>query len=190
MGNIFRRNRRARARRGMSILEVLVSISVLVIGLAGFLQTIVTTSSMESTTSEHAAAAAAARATLENMRSTPFSEIFARYNAFADDDPAAGASPGAFFAIDGLREMPGAPAGQVGEIVMPVDPNAPGVLREDRVAASIGFPADLDLNADGDLVDVDNTLDYRLLPVVVRVRWESRRGPQVFELRTILGELQ
>jgi prepilin-type N-terminal cleavage/methylation domain-containing protein len=189
MGKSFRRNRRARARRGMSLLEVLVSISVLVIGLAGFLQTIVTTSSMESTTSDHSAAAAAARAAIENMRSTPFDEVFARYNSDADDD-LAGANPGAFFTIDGLRQMPGAPAGQVGEIVMPVDAAAPGVLREDLVAEALGFPADLDLNADGDTLDVDNTADYRLLPVIVRVSWESRRGPQVFELRTILGELQ
>lgn len=184
MGNV--RKRAARSRRGMSLLEVLISIAVLVIGLSGFLQAIVTTSALESVAGEQAAAAAAARATVEQLRATPLAQVFARYNASIQDDPLGVVSPGATFDVEGLRPRPGAAA--VGRIRLPVAAGAPTALREDLVDAELGLPLDLDV--DGVIDATDHAADYRLLPVVVVVEWESRRGPASFELRTILGELQ
>lgn len=185
MGNFQRRRRGTRSRRGMSLLEVLISIAVLVIGLSGFLQAIVTTSALESTSSEQAAAAAAARAAVEQLRATPFDQVFARYNTAPQDDPAGVVSPGANFAVEDLRTRPGATA--AGRIRFPVASAAPATLREDLVDAALGLP--LDLDADGVIDATDHAADYRLLPVVVTVEWESRRGPASFELRTILGQL-
>lgn len=185
MGNKLRRARHARARRGMSLLEVLISIAVLVIGLGGFLQALVATSALESSAGEQAAAAAAARAKIEELSAATFSEVFARYNTSAADDPAAGLSPGATFAVQGLRPRPGQAA--AGRIRMAVAAGAPTTLREDLVDADLGLP--LDLDADGVLDATNHATDYRLLPVIVSVEWESRRGPASFEIRTILGGL-
>ncbi len=185
MGTIGERARARRARRGMSLLEVLVSIAVLVIGLAGFLQSLVTTQSLESDAQHQAAACAAARATLERMRATPFNQVFARFNASAADDPAGVVSQGDRFAVIGLRPMPG--EAFAGEIIFPTDPANATALREDLVLPELGMP--LDLNADGALDANDHAGDYRLLPVRVRVSWEGQRGPASFELRTVLGNI-
>jgi len=186
MGTTSSCNRAARRRRGMSLLEVLFSIAVLTVGLAGFLQTIVTVTALESSNQDQAAANAAARAMLEQLRSTPFNEVFARFNASTDDDPVGGASPGAQFAVAGLRLAPG--QNFAGAIRFSSDPASPEVLREDLVDAQLGTP--LDLNADGALTNTNRAGDYRLLPVVVSVNWQSSRGAASLEIRTILGGLQ
>lgn len=186
MGTYRSGARAKRSRKGMSLLEVLVSIAVLVIGLAGFLQSLITTSSLEADTQDQAAASAAARATLERMRATPFTQVFARYNSTAADDPGGVVSPGNLFDVAGLRAMPG----QVfaGEIIFPADADSPAVLREDILFPDLGTPLDLDF--DGAIDGDDHAADYRLLPVLVRVTWESGHGPASFELRTILGSIQ
>lgn len=186
MGKNFSCNRAARRRRGMSLLEVLVSVAVLTVGLAGFLQTIVTVTALESSNQDHVAANAAARAMLEQLRSTTFNEVFRRFNASPDDDPAGGASPGAAFDVVGLRPLPG--QNFPGTVRFPVETANPDVLREDLVDAQLGTP--LDLNADGALTNANCAGDYRLLPVVVTVEWQSNRGPASLEIRTILGGLQ
>ena len=183
MGNNTNRRGRSRGRRGISFLEVMISIAVLTIGLAGFLQSLVSANRLEGSVSDQSAACAAARATVENLRATAFAETFARYNASADDDPPGGASPGPRFDVAGLRPLPG--QASVGTIRFPVAAGNPLVLREDLVDAELGTP--LDLNADGALTAADRAADYRLLPVVVSVRWQSASGPNNFELRTILG---
>lgn len=186
MGKTLSCNRAARRRRGMSLLEVLVSVAVLTVGLAGFLQTIVTVTALESSNQDQVAANAAARAVLEQLRSTTFNEVFRRFNASGDDDPVGGASPGAAFDVVGLRPLPG--QNFPGAVRFPVDPANPDVLREDLVDAQLGMP--LDLNADGALTNANCAGDYRLLPVVVTVEWQSSRGPASLEIRTILGGLQ
>jgi len=159
---------------------------VLTIGLAGFLQTIVMVTALESSNRDHAAANAAARAVLEQLRSTTFGEVFSRFNASADDDPAGGASPGAQFDVVGLRPLPG--QNFAGAIRFPATSASPEVLREDLVDPQLGTP--LDLNADGAVTNADRSGDYRLLPVVVTVDWQSSRGQASLEIRTILGGLQ
>jgi len=165
------------------LLEVMVSISVLVIGLSGFLQTIVTTSTMESSSNQSADAIAAARATLERLRVETFNEVFARYNANVNDDPPGGASPGPNFVVDGLTPLADDADGFVGEILFPVAVG--GGLREDGFPAEFG--ASFDLNCDGVVDAFNHAGDYRLLPVIVRIRWQTEKGPAVYELRTVLG---
>ena len=61
-------------------------------------------------------------------------------------------------------------------------------MREDLADAELGTPRDLN----GDcLVDAsDHAADYTLLPVVVRLRWQSHHGPREFRLYTALSELR
>lgn len=66
----------------------------------------------------------------------------------------------------------------------------PGVLltptlREDQPAPRYGLPADL--NGDGVVAPTSRTGDYRVLPVVVRIRWQRRaQDPQEIVLSTWL----
>ena len=78
------------------------------------------------------------------------------------------------------------PDGIIGEVVFPTEMNG-GVLelREDVVDASMGMPRDL--NLDGVIDALDHSNDYRILPVVIRVDWESGTRDREFEVRTILG---
>ena len=50
------------------------------------------------------------------------------------------------------------------------------------------FGTPLDLNLDNGLIDsADRSADYRVLPVVVRVRWSSMAGTGEVRISTLLG---
>lgn len=135
---------------------------------------------------EIALATAAARGIIENLYAADIERVFALYNAEAADDPdGSGTAPGAFFTVDGLPVRPGDADGLAGEIEFPVPDGSPGELREDLPHAQLGMPLDLDL--DGALDGADHSLDYRVLPVLVRVEWRSGRDDREFEVTTILG---
>jgi hypothetical protein len=59
------------------------------------------------------------------------------------------------------------------------------VLREDVNLPELGMPRDL--NGDGAVDAGNHSTDYRLLPVIVRVRWQGAGGPSQFELKTMLA---
>jgi hypothetical protein len=46
-----------------------------------------------------------------------------------------------------------------------------------------------DLNADGVVDALNHVGDSRVLPVRVRIRWQSKNGPRTVELSTLLSEL-
>jgi hypothetical protein len=69
----------------------------------------------------------------------------------------------------------------VGEIVFPL---AAGELREDLDEPRMGMPRDL--TGEGDIDNLDHSLDYRLLPVLVRLRWLGAGGHAKFELLTVI----
>lgn len=176
------------ARAGMSLLELMIAIVLLLIGMLGFTQSLVSSVTTGATTRETSLATEAARRTLETLSSEDFGQVFARYNADPTDDPGgAGSAPGASFAVAGLQAAAGDPDGLPGEILFPTLAGAPGVLREDAVNAALGVPRDLD--GDGVVDALDHASDYRLLPVVVRVSWRGKAGDAQFELRTLLADL-
>ena len=67
--------------------------------------------------------------------------------------------------------------GRVGEVVFPGDGK---VLREDGDDPLLGMPRDLDLDDETDAAD--HADDYRILPVLVRVRWNGPVGPKQLQL--------
>jgi hypothetical protein len=123
---------------------------------------------------------------VEMLRAAAFSEVFARFNATTTDDPGSGSSPGAGFAVQRLQAEAGDADGLPGEIVFPTPSAAATILTE---AGSSGFPGmPRDLNMDGDTSDTAIAA-YRILPVIVRVRWRGAGGTaRVAELSTTLGE--
>jgi hypothetical protein len=170
------------------LVEVMVAMSVLVVGLLAYCRAVVSAAIAARTTRETTLATEAAWRVVEQMRAAQnFNQVFAMYNTTTADDPGACVvSPGANFAVPGLQAVVGDPDGFPGEIVFPttVVAGAPQ-LREDVVNAKLGMPRDL--NGDG-VVDANNHAgNYQLLPVLVRVRWRGVGGNGLVELPTMLA---
>lgn len=178
----------ARARQGLTLVELMVTSCVMAVALLGFSQAVGASARSVDVARERTLAVEAARAIVERMRGETFAQLFARYNALAADDPGgAGSAPGANFAISGLAAQSGDADGLPGSIEFPVQSGAPGVLREDVDDPDLGMPRDLD--GDNAIDAADHAADYALLPVVVRVRWRGRAGNSSTELRAVLGGL-
>jgi type II secretory pathway pseudopilin PulG len=171
-------------RAGMTLVEIVVAICVLLVGVLGFVRTIASLQRVDVMTRETAQATEAARAVMERISAEAFAEAFRRYNSVPSDDPGgAGTAPGATFSVDGLSPIEGATS--VGEVIFPVDPAAPAVLDETITDPELGMPRDL--NGDGDDDDAGISTTYKVLPVIVRVRWRGASGPGSISLRTMLG---
>jgi type II secretory pathway pseudopilin PulG len=177
----------AASRRGLTMLELVFAITLLVIGITAISRLTVGVTRAANVQRESELATEAARATLERIQTEAFSQAFRSFNATGSDDPGgAGTAPGANFAVEGLRATADDPDGLPGEIVMPTLPGLPGQLREDVDEPKLGMPQDLDGNG---VVDGNNhATDYKLLPVLVRVRWRACDGTLgVVELKTCIA---
>jgi prepilin-type N-terminal cleavage/methylation domain-containing protein len=175
----------ARGRHGFTLLEVAISIGVMTIALAMFSSVIASSARIGTEKRQSSVAAHAARSLLEELRSEPFRECWARYNDDPADDPGgAGTAPGRFFAVDGLDPLPGDADGFVGEIVLP---GWNGALREDAQDDLLGLPRDLD--GDSIVDESDHAGDYAILPVMVRVEWQAPLGARRVEMYTMLVDL-
>lgn len=175
-----------RERAGLTLIEILCAISVLMISVLGFAQAITASARNTQATKERTLAMQGARRMLEEIEANVFAEAFWRYNDYATDDPGgAGTAQGSRFAVPGLHLQDGDTDGFVGEIVFPTRVGLPGSLREDIADAKLGMPRDL--NGDGVIDSANHGGNYRLLPVLVRVRWRGAAGASSVELRTMLG---
>jgi type II secretory pathway pseudopilin PulG len=175
---------RAGNRRGLTLIEIAVAMTVLVFALLGFSQAMVGSSTSTQATHEVSLATQAGRRMIETLQGAEFTEVFALYNSTGADDPdGPDTAPGPRFAVAGLDPHPDDADGFVGEIVFP-EGNVAGQLREDTVNARIGMPRDLD----GDeLVTAADCADtYSILPVLVRLEWLGKGGRGLLEFKTIL----
>jgi len=180
---------------GMTLVEVVIALTVVAVSASIFYRLVLATTDLRSLNRENAIAADAARVVLEDLRAEAFHELFALYNADPADDPGGnGTAPGATFLVDGLD----LPAGGVahGTVVLPslvveVEEEIDGQvvvvedwqLREDLDLPDLGLPRDL--NGDSMVDGRDHSPDYQLLPVVIRIQWESRHGTRTFEMASM-----
>ncbi|MBK7874268.1 MAG: prepilin-type N-terminal cleavage/methylation domain-containing protein [Planctomycetes bacterium] len=177
---------RARHRAGLTLIEVLCALTILMLSVLGFAQAITASARNAQSTKERTLATQAARRMLEEIEANVFAEAFWRYNDFANDDPGGvGTAQGSRFAVPGLALQAGDADGFAGEIVFPTRVGLPGALREDVGDERLGMPRDL--NGDGVIDTLNHGGNYRILPVLVRVRWRGAAGDSVVELRTLLG---
>ena len=164
------------------MVELVVALSVLVIGASAAMYGMVGVSVLARVQSERALAFQAARNVLEALQSEDFHTAFARFNATTADNPATGASPGNAFDAPGLSPRIGDLDGRVGSIEFP----GGGVqLLENVVDLELGMPRDLGGTPGLDLAD--HALDYVLLPVTVRVQWRGAGGIQQLTLASTLS---
>ena len=172
-------------RAGFTLIELLSAITILVFGIGALVSMVAATSTANQLNRETALALSAGHGLIERMRGELFAEVFARYNVDPDDDPGgAGTAPGSSFAIAGLAALPGDADGMPGEIVLPT--GGPE-LYEDEDLPLFGLPRDLDM--DGIVDAADHAADYRVLPVLVRIRWQGRTGPRTIQFLTTLADL-
>lgn len=174
---------------GFGLVEVMIALSVLTIALMAFGHAIIMSIRAGQMQREQGVARDAARQIIERMQAETFSEVFARYNATAVDDPVDGNLFAGGFDVPGLQPQAGDADGLAGQILFPTADLAGGALalREDVNDQRFGTPRDL--NADGVVDALDHSGDYRLLPVVVRIEWRGQAGNSSQEFRTFLANL-
>ena len=160
----------------------MIALTLLVLGASSTVSALLGVSSLNRDSEERSRAHESIQNMIEAMQAEEFSEVFARFNATAADDPVGGSSPGTSFAATALAARAGDADGLPGEIVFP---GGGLVLREDGVDREAGMPRDL--NGDG-LIDLaDHAGDYTILPMRVRVRWRGARGEQELEFAVTLS---
>ena len=168
----------------LPLFELMIAVCVLVVGLVFTSRSIIVSTQLASTGIGHRDRAA--RRMIEVPGET-FAGLRTLRPGHFDDPGGAGTAPGPNFVIAGLQPLKNDADGCVGEIVLPTVSGAGSILREDVVDLSLGTPRDL--NLDGVTDGGNHALDYRILPVLVRLRWRGEHGPQEIVMRTILGGL-
>ncbi len=169
-------------RRGLTMLEVLLSMAVFATVAGGASFALTRAVALGRTNRETAIALQAAESVLEEMRGVPFDEVFVRFNTTTGDEPSVGPKlPGAF-AVPALRVRANDPDGLAGLVQFPGNG---AQLVESWQDPGLGMPRDL--NDDSDTFDVlTHPAPYSVLPVRVRVEWDSVGGPRDVELVAVL----
>jgi type II secretory pathway pseudopilin PulG len=179
---------RRKGSQGLTLVELMVAFTVLIIGVLGYLQAIVLSCMASQTAREQALAAETARGVMERIKASTLQDVFAIYNTNPNDDPAGpGTGFGPNFLVGSLRAAPNDADGLPGEVLFPTAPGNPNDLRENVVDARFGTPRDL--NGNGAVDALNHANDYQLLPIVVRVRWQGKAGISNYQVKTLLVEL-
>ena len=162
--------RKALQQAGFSLVEVVIAMTVLMIGLLALTSTSVVAHSLEKADDSRQIAGQALRGCVERAHAVSI-------QALADDTGwsqavvsafEAGNLPGPEFAVAGLSPWEG--ESSVGTIQVITDET----LSDDNLGVSLGMPRDL--NGDGLVSDFDVFATGILLPVIARVRWDAGEG--------------
>jgi hypothetical protein len=172
--------RRARRAQGHSLVELAIALTVFTVGSGGMILCHLGAQGLSRANRETEMAVSAALSAVDQVRSVPFAQAFARFNTTEDDD-LAGSCPGSSFDVVGLEAVAGDPDGLPGEILFPGD----GLLLSEADAdAALGMPRDLNGDADK---DDELAAGYVVLPVKVRVEWAGASGERHIEMVTTLA---
>ena len=186
--------RRRGKRRGAMLVEVAIAMPIVLVALGLFVRMLVAGKGMRSIGQEEWSTSSAAQDALERMRNEDFRDVFVLFNSDPFDDPGGpGTAPGHRFAVQDLLPLTTAADGMVGEILLPAwnagtELSPEWQIREDIENTDLGTPRDL--SGDSIIDDQNHADDYSFLPVIVRLRWQGRHGPRVYELHTALSELR
>jgi hypothetical protein len=171
--------RRRRGEAGISLIETLVVLGSVTITILGILTAHVTAAQLNRTNHETSLASEAIRSRMEQICATTPDTVIATYDSNTANDPlGAGTAPGATFSLATLGANS---AGDRGTVEMPL---SGGQLREDVNNAALGMPKDL--NGDGVIDSLDHTADWKILPILVRLRWKGVNGDREMRLATVL----
>ena len=171
-----RRGRRS-TKRGTSLLEVVVAITFLVIGLLSLTSTSLAAHVLHRVDAERQLAQQSLTQAVSELRAFAVAQRESGGWALAMTTQYA---PGHTFDIEGLDPWTG--EASCGSITLITDENT----RDADLGLPLGLPRDL--NNDGSDVDFDVSGSARLLPAIVRVRWEGLNGQQEIEQGLYLSE--
>ena len=173
-------------RRGLTLVEVMVALTVLTVSVYLLSSTITTVMMHGESKRERTIAVDAVMNQIEVMRSQKFEDLLALYNADIFDDPGTpGSAPGVGFAVFGLDPVEGDADGLPGRVWMP---SQTAQLMENVNLPELSMPRDLDGNLRVDTQD--HAEDYIVLPVRVQVEWSGRGGDRSFEMSTMFAKLK
>ena len=174
-----------RAREGFTLLEMMIVVTLVSIVLVAMSNSILTSMKVTGVNRESAHATDGIADMMERLQGVgAFGDVFKLYNDNPLDDPGfPGSAPGSHFAVQGLQAAEDDVDGVVGEIVFPTIGTQ---LREDAVDARLGMPRDLD--GDGLVDSIDKAGTYKLLPVLLRIRWKGTGVERSMEIRTLLAD--
>ena len=167
---------------GFTVVEVTIMSTILVVGVLGMIAAVIAGMRLAAVNRETSAAHEAARAVIERMQSTAFSQIFATYDSDPANDPGgAGTAPGAKFAVAGLVAQKNDLDGLAGDVLFPtIQVGGVDRLSESVTDARWRMPADL--NADGIVSAGAMPGTYMILPVRVHVQWRGAGGNRHLDL--------
>jgi prepilin-type N-terminal cleavage/methylation domain-containing protein len=168
------RDRRAtaspRRKSGFSLLELVITIAVLVMGLMAISATVAGASILRHIDKERRLAETVLRSTVEAMRSYSRSSLSnpAGWSQTMVTDFSPGGAVGGTFDVPGLRAIPGQLT--VGTIQVVVDER----VTDKTLGVDLGMPRDLD--ADGVADNPNVSAKATMLPVVIRIQWMGTGG--------------
>jgi type II secretory pathway pseudopilin PulG len=175
----------------MTLIELVLVLGILAMAFGMLTSTFVASARQRHINRETALAVEAARDIFERMRNEEFDQIYALFNADAEDDPdGEGSAPGNLFDVAELSLAPGSERPAVGEVVLPSIQTEAGAwqLREDFADQALGLPRDL--NGDSIVDDQAHDADYMLLPVRVELEWEGTYGPRQMSVTALMADLR
>ncbi len=179
---------------GFTTLEVSMAMGVMGIGALAAASLLVSSITLESGNRGNLAAVSSVRAVVETVETTPFEEIFARFNTDPSDDPlGAGTAEGAeFYFVFGKASQlervlsPTGHGGTVFRVQVRFPTDGLGRLAEGTAPLATGMPTDL--NNDGAVVNgADTAADYKVLPMRIRVSWQGPSGTEEMIFHRVLS---
>ncbi len=166
------RQRRGQPSRsaGFSLLEVMISSGVLVIGLLALTSTSMVAHSLDRSDEARQTASQALRAATERVQALSIRAATDElgWATTLSDSLLPGGTPGAVFDVPRLEAWAG--EASVGSLTLITDET----LTDASLGVNLGMPRDL--NGDGDASDTDVADNATVLPVIVRVRWDMGEG--------------
>jgi hypothetical protein len=155
----------------MSLIELVIAMAVITIAILGLLSALTSNINLTDSNRELALAINAARSMTETLQDYPtYSQIFSAYSG-----------TNASFDVSELSPITGAPNGKPGQIVFP---GSGGMLLENVTDSNLGMPRSL--NGDAVIDGNNHAGDYTILPVTIRIEWQTKTGARKYEIHTIL----
>ncbi len=151
---------------GFTILEAAVSLTLLAVALLALWGTLMYCSRSNIAAEQRMKALNAAQAKIEELKSVPFESLI--------NELGPGGNSGDTFAVATLDADQATASGRIAFFVDETDSQG----------EVLGFP--LDLNGDGDALDVDVSDGFEIMPVRITVRWNGVLGEQRVDLRSFL----
>lgn len=139
-------------KKGFSLLEMMLALSILSIALAAMIDSMVSTGKLESVLRDKRIVRDGINRVINDMRSCDFATMTTTFATSFD--------------ITDIRPQTG--QAHVGTVTFYTDETGAGMTPDDM--ASLGFPRDL--NANGNATDTDVT-NYVILPAKIEVKWNS-----------------